>query len=196
MDYDVLEPDVSRNDLEEDMFYLDTGQDDRKIRSAYEIADRTPLESIKLADADRYVVGHAEEDVVGFASIREGFVQKRGISDVIEVYQLAVDPDHQGKGYGRKLFERAVEEAEQMAAKTGYDTIYLDVMNRTSDRYDELQDEMDMTGRARLLDHCIDNDIDPKELVEVNEPMRHLAESTGFKPLYTSLLEREYIRAV
>lgn len=196
MEYDVLEPDVRREDLEEGVIDPGPREEAEAMRSTYEIADRTPLESIKLADADRYVVGYVDEDVVGFASIRESFVQKRGVGDVVEVYQLAVDPDRQGEGHGRELFEHAVEEAEELAEEAGYDTVYLDVMNRTTERYEELHDELGPCGRASVLDHCIDNDIDPKSLVEVNEPMRHLAESMEFEPIYTSLLEREYMRAV
>ncbi len=73
--------------------------------STFHALMRRPSASLLTAEADRAVVGFA----VLWFSADEG-----------ELGDLAVDPEHRGRGIGRTLLDRSIEEARLRGARTLY----------------------------------------------------------------------------
>lgn len=70
----------------------------------------------KSASTDRIFCAMSERSVVGFIILKIGWdVESFGI--ISEIRDLYVDPNHRGRGIGRELIARAVEESEKSGAK-------------------------------------------------------------------------------
>ena len=88
--------------------------------STFRALMRRPSASLLTAEADGAVVGFA----VLWFSADEG-----------ELGDLAVDPGHRGRGIGRTLLGRSIEEARLRGARTLYQTAGFDPVGRRTGYY-------------------------------------------------------------
>jgi ribosomal-protein-alanine N-acetyltransferase len=84
--------------------------------STFRALMRRPSAALLTATAAEAGSAVREEGVVGFSALWFA-------ADEAELGDLAVDPDHRGRGIGRQLLERSVE----VARRRGVRTLYLEV---------------------------------------------------------------------
>lgn len=160
------------------------------------VADSHLLERA-TSSAERFVYGVEDGEVVTFASLKN----YRG-RDGIEVYYLVVDPVARGEGYGGDTFDRALDEAEDMAENRGFEHVYMDVWDAATGAYDEVKEvveaEEDFFSDSFMPQYCDEVGVTVDDMVEENTAMKHLAESRGFAERESngSFRKTEYERAV
>jgi ribosomal protein S18 acetylase RimI-like enzyme len=75
---------------------------------------RIPLEGLLVAEVDHKVVGF----LYWFRGSRPYFDPE--VEDFANIQELHVAPEHQGRGIGRKLLERALTAARELGVKVAY----------------------------------------------------------------------------
>lgn len=119
------------SNIEEELFirpYLPSDQEpviDLWLKTGLVVAHNDPVKDIELklqVDADLFLVGVSHERVI--ASVMGGFEGHRGW-----VNYLAVHPEKQGRGIGRKLMNAV----EQLLAKRGCPKINMQIRRSNKD---------------------------------------------------------------
>lgn len=174
----------------------DPDQYDRWTAAAYRILDQAPLNERKAGSAERFVFAYDAENIAGIGTLRRDTCK-----DAVELFYLAVDPEQQGQGYGRALFDQTIDEAKKMAAEQDRDQLYMSVWDPVTGTYrDAVETVKEQNGwftDRKVLEYCEQDGIRKEDLSEENTAMKHLAESAGFEQEETSSFRRtDYIKSV
>ncbi|QLD86683.1 GNAT family N-acetyltransferase [Natronomonas halophila] len=90
--------------------------------------DLDDIEGAYFDSGGEFLVGTVDGDIVAMGAFRpaEGYISEflDGLSNPAELKRMRVDPTHQRRGYGRRVYE----ELEQRARNRGFDEFVLDTM--------------------------------------------------------------------